>query len=279
MDAASSPATVRLAGLKNWMTTLLVKQGLFAAEAEIAALRMIESELMGRPAGGVRWLPRLLAAMEVGDIDPRAKIVTLTDLPALLVIDGGTGVAQVVLTHALQLAARKAAAAGAAMIVLKNSRPIGDPTACLAAATSLGCVAGIMTTCRRQTDPWQTGPSTVWAWPGSDGPLVTTATVPDQSNCLADALAAGLGGTKPSLAKKRLFADDAEAVCFLSNVSQITDLDRFHQVTGQALESECLAPPAWIFNATQWPESALIPVDATTELRELAKSSKAAAEW
>lgn len=277
METVSSAATVRLSGLKDWMSALLVKQGMFAAEAEIVALRLIESELMGRPAGGVRWLPRLVAAMDVGEIDPRAQRVTIVDLPALLIIDGGTGVGQVTLTHALQHAVKKAEAAGSATVVLRNSRPLGDPTACLAVATSQGCVVGILSTCKRENEPWPIGPSEIWAWPGNDQPLVTGAVAAAHQDFIADALAAGLGGTKSSAMKKRLFSDDAEAVCFLAKVSAITELERFHQVSGRAMER--WTPAAWIFDPQAWPDSVALSADAVGELRELAKNSRIAADW
>lgn len=280
MSETSPSATVHLTGLREWMVKLLVKQGLFAAEAEITALRLIESELIGRSAGGLRWLPRLLSAMDVGDIDPRARLVTIADLPALTVIDGSTGVGQVALTHILQLAMKKAQAAGSAMAVVKNSRPVGDPTACLAAATSAGCVAGIMTTCKRQAEPWPIGPCSVWGWPGPDSPLMTSAASPlTQADLFADVLAAGLGGNKSSAAKKRLFADDAEYVCIVTDISQCTARNHFQQVAQQAIGSDGLTAPAWIFDVMQWPETAAIAADVVAELRELAATSRVVADW
>lgn len=277
-DPAVTP--VKLAALKTWMVKLLVKKGMFAAEAEIVALRLIESELLGRPAGGLRWLPRLLEAMDVGDIDPRARLVTLTDLPALLVIDGSTGAGQVVITRALELAVKKAQAVGSAAVVIKNSRPLGDPTACLAAATSAGCVAGIMTTCKAETEPWPIGPRTVWGWLGEGSPLATMAALaPANADPIADVLASGLGGKKISSRKKRLFADDAEHACWVTDVSKCAPVEQFQAVTRPAIESEAVTAPPWIFDAAQWPESALFAEGVVAELNELAAASRVVADW
>jgi hypothetical protein len=280
MTATSPLVSVQLASLKDWACRLLVKQGMYAADADVVALRLIESELMGRSTGGLRWLPRLLSAMDLGDIDPRAQIVMLTDLPALAVIDGSTGAGQVGLTHAVQLAAKKARAAGSAVVVLRNSRPVGDPTACLAAATSAGCVAGIMTTCKKQTDPWQIGPCTVWSWPGAHTPLITSVEPPAMGGDLfADAIASGLAGTKPSAAKKRLFGDDAEYVCFATDISQCREPSQFHAAASQAAGSQALIAPAWIFERERWPATATVSNETVAELRELGMSARVPAEW
>lgn len=277
MPTDSPTAEVRLVELKRWMIALLVKQGMFAAEAEIVALRLLESELMGRPAGGVRWLPLLLSAMDVGDIDPRARMITLVDQPALLVVDGSTGVGQVTLTQALRHAVNKAASCGAATVILRNSRPVGDPISCLAAATSQGFLAGMMHTCKRQLEPFPIGPGEVWAWPSMNGPLETTAVAPSAEHPLADAIAAGLGGSKSSAMKKKLFRDDAEVVCFLTKISAITEVERFQQVSQQAIN--LFSPPSWIFDDGQWPQTAEFAATAVDELRDLAKTSRTEANW
>lgn len=280
MPAASPSSSVQLASLKDWSCRLLVKQGMYAADAEIVVLRLIEAELLGRSAGGLRWLPRLLSAMDLGDIDPRAQIVTLTDLPALAVMDGSTGAGQVGLTHVVELAAKKAQAIGSAVVILKNSRPVGDPTACLAAATSAGCVAGIMTTCKKQTDPWPIGPCTVWGWPGTDSPLITSAEPPMIGGDLfADVVAVSLAGTKPSAVKKRLFGDDAEYVCFATDIPKCREPAEFHAAASQAAGSQGLIAPAWIFERESWPETAVISNETVAELRELGTSARVAAEW
>lgn len=280
MTATSVNTPVKLAPLKAWACRLLVKQGMYAADADIVALRLIESDLMGRPAGGLLWLPRLLSAMDLGDIDPRAQTVTQTDLSALAMMDGSTGVGQVALLRALQLAVKKAHTAGSAVVIVKNSRPVGDPTSCLAAATSAGCVAGIMTTCKRQTEPIPIGPCTVWGWPGADTPLVTSAEPPAMgADLFADVLAAGLAGEKLSSAKKKLFADDAEHIALVIDPTKCTDREQFQAVINQAPGANVLSAPAWMFDAAKWPETAAMSEHVVAELRELAKTARVAAEW
>lgn len=278
MDAASS-TPVRLAKLKDWMIALLVKQGMFAAEAEIVALRLIASELMERPAGGVRWLPRLLSAMDVGDIDPRARPVTQIDLPNLTVIDGGTGVGQSTLHHALGLAIRKIQYTGSTVVAIRNSRPVGDPTACLYTATNAGYLAGIMMSCKKEAEPWPIGPCSVWGYDCWEG-LITSPAVPAQlADPLADVIAGGFVGTKTSRRKKKLFADDAEYFCFVTDVSQCGNACGIDLALADIVEDS--PPPAASRNLSDsfWPETAQFSFIAVSELRDLAKTSKLAANW
>ena len=231
----TATVSVRLAPLREWAIRLLVKRGMYSADAELASQRLMEAELLGRSAGGLRWLPRLLEAMDLGDIDPRAQLVSLDESPALSAFDGSTGVGQVAVTRALEHGVKSAQAVGSAIVIVKNSRPLGDPTACLIAATSAGYLAGIMTACKPETEPWPIGPCTAWAWPGDDSPLVATATPPVMTaDIAAEVLPTALGGTKPVSTKKRLFADDAEHVCFVIDISKGGNRGQFDVVANQA---------------------------------------------
>lgn len=265
---------VRLKPLLEWSNAVLVKQGMYAADAEIVSRRLIEAELLGITSGSLYWLPRIVAAMDVGDIDPRAEIVTVTDLPALAVLDGSTGVGQVAITKALLLGVEKAKAVGSATIVAKNSRPLGDPTACLAVATLAGCVAGIMTACKAQTEPWPISSCSAWGWPGADGGLVASKL---QNSDLFGTLPTALGGTKPAAVKKKLFRDDAEHVCVVIDPAKCRPIAEFHSVATSAVDAN--ARPAWVFDVAQWPATAEFSDLVVEELREAAKSMRIKNEW
>lgn len=265
---------VRLKPILEWSNAVLVKQGMYAADAEIVSRRLIEAELLECTAGGLRWLPRIVAAMDVGDIDPRAQIVTVSDLPALAVLDGSTGVGQVAITKALELGVEKAKAVGSATIVVKNSRPLGDPTACLAVATSAGCVAGIMMACKPQIEPWPIGSCSAWGWPGADGSLVASEL---QNSDLFGTLPTVLGGTKPAAVKKKLFRDDAEHLCTVIDPSKCRPMAEFHSIVASAVDAS--ARPAWMFDVAQWPATAEVSDVVAEELREAAKSMRIKDEW
>ena len=123
---SSSIVRVDCARLTQLVLKLLQRKGMFAAEAEIVANRMLEADLCGQFAEGVGSLPQYLDAMDLGDIDPRARIITLSETPAVTLLDGSTGIGHVAATRAMMLAIDKARAMGTGTVVIKNSRLCGD---------------------------------------------------------------------------------------------------------------------------------------------------------
>ncbi|MDG2389323.1 MAG: Ldh family oxidoreductase [Planctomycetaceae bacterium] len=111
--------------LEAFVKSLLVKNRMFAADAEIAAKRMIEADLRGIVSHGSRALVRYLPAMEMADIDPRAQMLTEIETPAVAVLNGSQGIGHVTATKAMQLAIEKAKAVGTGTVVVKNSHHYG----------------------------------------------------------------------------------------------------------------------------------------------------------
>lgn len=122
----SSIVRVDRANLTQLLLKLLQRKGMFASEAEIVVSRLIEADRCGQFADGVGSLPQYLDAMDLGDIDPRARIITLNDTPAAALLDGSTGIGHVAATRAMLLAIEKARAVGTGTVVVRNSRLCGD---------------------------------------------------------------------------------------------------------------------------------------------------------
>lgn len=126
MTSSNSAIQVDRATLQQLIVKLLQRKGMFVAEAEIVAERMIDADDHGRPHDGAGSLPEILDAMDLGDIDPRARVITISETPAIAVLDGSTGVGHVATTKAMLLAVEKAAAVGTGTVIIRNSRPCGD---------------------------------------------------------------------------------------------------------------------------------------------------------
>lgn len=141
---SSSIVRVDLANLMQLILKLLQRKGMFAAEAEIVASRMIEADQCGQFAEGVGSLPQYLDAMDLGDIDPRARIITLGEAPALTLLDGSTGIGHVAATRAMLLAIEKARVVGTGTVVVRNSRLCGDAGGIARLATEAGMI-GVVT--------------------------------------------------------------------------------------------------------------------------------------
>ncbi|MCH2465650.1 MAG: Ldh family oxidoreductase, partial [Gemmatimonadetes bacterium] len=77
--------------------------------------------LRGIQSHGSRALPRYFEAMDRGEIDPRAQIITERETPAMTVLNGGAGLGHVAATKAMQLAIQKAKEVGTGTVAVKRT--------------------------------------------------------------------------------------------------------------------------------------------------------------
>src|SRR5258705_13008533 len=82
--------------------------------------------------------------MDLGDIDPRARTITLHDTPAAALLDGSTGIGHVAATRAMLLVMEKARAVGTGTVVVRNSRLCGDAGGIARLAAEAGLI-GLVT--------------------------------------------------------------------------------------------------------------------------------------
>lgn len=136
---------VPAAGLKELLTKLLVKKGMFAAEAQVAAARLVEADLRGIQSHGCRMVPRYLKAMDEGNIDPRGQVLKLTVTPAMAVLDGGRALGHVASTKAMQMAIEMARTVGTGTVAVKNSQHFGAASVYALMAVQAGMI-GFCTT-------------------------------------------------------------------------------------------------------------------------------------
>lgn len=211
-NSANTDATaitrVDRASLTSLILKLLQRKGMFAAEAEIVATRLIEADLCGLSAEGVGSLPQFLDAMDLGDIDPRARLITLRDTPGTALLDGSTGMGHVATTRAMLLAIEKARAVGTGTVVIKNSRLCGDVGVIARLAADAGLI-GFVTNSFAESVSHDAGDHALaWGLPTPDGsaPLV----IRDRSLKFGEApalaiglLAAGLAGAEPMSRKRK----------------------------------------------------------------------------
>jgi LDH2 family malate/lactate/ureidoglycolate dehydrogenase len=127
-DIPSDPnqeVVVPAAALRELLIKLYVRQGMYQAEAEIAADRQIEADLRGIHSHGSRATPRYLQAMDQGNIDPRGSILVVRQTPAVAVLDGGRAMGHVAATKAMQKAIELAKQAGTGTVAVRNSQHYG----------------------------------------------------------------------------------------------------------------------------------------------------------
>lgn len=169
--------TVPAEGLTDLLRQMLVKKGMFAAEAKVGAQRMVEADLRGIHSHGSRAIARYLADIDHGGIDPRATILTEVDTPAVAVLNGGAGLGHVAATRGMQLAIRKAKDVGTGTVAVRHSQHFGAA----GVYAMLAAEAGMISFCTTSTGPatvaafGSTVPATAnnaqaWGVPSRQGP-------------------------------------------------------------------------------------------------------------
>ncbi len=219
--------------LQTWVMKVLQKKGLFAADAEFVWKRLAEAESRGRPAGGLRAFADLMNAIDAGDVDPRARTLTVHETPATAVINGSTGLGQVGASRGMHLAVQKAQAVGIGLVIVEHSQPLADVAVIAEAAVAEGCIGWCATNAGKATqsltaeaNPFLNTQPQAWSLPVRGTSVVTgwtggwqqPADLPQTllgPSLVALALTAGLTGSKWPHAKKRQnpFGGGAEHLC------------------------------------------------------------------
>lgn len=242
MSAIDPPAEFETAALEAWLRKVLQKFGMFAVDATAVVERLLESESRGR--AGLATISDLVAAFDMGDIDPRARTLTTLDLPSFAALDGSTGVGEVAATKAMLLAIEKARQTGLAMVTVQNSQPCADVATLAELASAAGCL-GFCTSNSGKARwpatadvPWLAAHPQAWSFPGEPGVCWTatrTLTADDFPADLApmhgiwhgitsQALTAGLtGGRVPAQKKKASpYGSGAEHTCLVVDLAVIS---------------------------------------------------------
>lgn len=212
MDSSDpNPATLvhvdRLV-LQQLAVKLLQRKGMFAAEAQIVADRMIEADLEQRSSEGIGTLTEYLDAMDLGDIDPRARIITISETPAIALLDGSTGMGHVATTKAMELAVQKASTVGTGTVVIKNCRPCGDLGGIVRQAAVRGLIGLVASSFDTGSSDAAGELTLAWAIPGPEGraPLIQRGNDQPLNGALPllfNILSAGMAGADPAPRKRK----------------------------------------------------------------------------
>jgi L-2-hydroxycarboxylate dehydrogenase (NAD+) len=104
---------------------LLEGRGVPLSHAKQQALILVEAELKGHPSHGLQRLPRILARIERGLIDPMTMGLSYWRSGAVLEVDGNKGLGPVVALAALDKMRSEATAAGITLAAIHNSNHLG----------------------------------------------------------------------------------------------------------------------------------------------------------
>lgn len=256
------------ATLQPLIVKLLQRKGMFVAEAEIVADRMLDADEQGIPAAGVATLSEFLEAMDLGDIDPRARLIVIRESATSALLDGSTGMGHVAVTRAMVQAVEKAEAGGIGSVVVRNSRHCGDLGVIARQAAGRGLI-GVAFASGTNGSPDNT---VAWAIPGTGGLAAAVHRGPVRGTPLeplVNVLTAGLASAEPPPRK--------------SKAARFANAVEYHLLTLNPQAFEC-GESLNRWQATQMAASEtavqiLLPQEVAAQLAALAARIKFALPW
>ena len=94
-------------------------------DAAWVATLLVRANLRGHDSHGVIRVPGYVAAIEKGDVNPRAKIAVDAESPVIARLDGDQGFGQVVAKRGITMAIEKAKAQGLGAVTLRRTNHVG----------------------------------------------------------------------------------------------------------------------------------------------------------
>lgn len=104
---------------------MLVKKSMFQFDASVAVKRMIEADLFGIPSHGCIRFCEYLDAMDLGDVDPRGRVLVMNENDVMTVMDGSRAIGHVAATKGVESAIAKAKSCGVGVAAVSNSQTLG----------------------------------------------------------------------------------------------------------------------------------------------------------
>lgn len=111
--------------LREFAARALRAAGLDEDGARSVADLVVEADERGSDTHGIIRLPRYVARLRAGGINPRPNIRIVSERPAAALIDGDNGMGHLVMRHAAHVAIEKARATGAAWVGARMSNHAG----------------------------------------------------------------------------------------------------------------------------------------------------------
>ena len=256
---------IPLATLRELIIKLLVARSVFEFDAETVAQRILEADQFGYSASGIASLPATLDSLAAGDVDPRARVLTAQETPAMAVLDGSRALGPVALTKAVQIGTKKAGEIGTATIAVCNSQAIGTPSLYTRLAVAEGFIAFCTTSTGGATvppcgcrEPGTADHPFSWAVPTKHGPVVTDGTTCDLMGAdplggmtgfgmsfALSVLAGPLSAGRMPLHKTRgAAADGSQHFLYVIDPRQFADMTRFEREVGLTVQELKALPPA-----------------------------------
>ena len=116
---------IAAAPLRDLVQTIFERAGSDAAEARAVADHLIEANLMGHDSHGAIRVAPYIELLRSGKWAANRHAEIVTDAGAVVVVDGGEGLGQVIAKEAIELGIERARAHGVAVVGVRNSGHMG----------------------------------------------------------------------------------------------------------------------------------------------------------
>lgn len=145
---------VRAEDLRDFAAAVLCAEGVPAPDAALLADTLVTAELWGHASHGMLRLPWYVARLRTGAMTPATTVDTVSDRGAVVVLDGGHGIGQVVALRAADLGVQRARRHGVAAVAVRNSGHFGTAAYFTRRVAEAGCVAILATNASPAMAPW-----------------------------------------------------------------------------------------------------------------------------
>ncbi len=150
----ASAQRIRPEALLSFTAAVLRAEGVPQPDAHLLADTLVTAELWGHPSHGMLRLPWYVARLRSGAMERVTRIEPVRDTGALVVLDGGNGIGQVITDHAVSLGIDRAREYGVSAIGVRNSGHFGTAAYFTRKAADQGCVALLCTNASPAMAPW-----------------------------------------------------------------------------------------------------------------------------
>jgi L-2-hydroxycarboxylate dehydrogenase (NAD+) len=111
--------------LKDFVAAVLFSYNVPEEHSRIVADVLVTADLMGIESHGVQRLKRYTVGLQVGSVNPKARITVVRESASTALIDGNAGLGQVVAHNAMEIAVKKAGEVGVSVVGVRNSHHFG----------------------------------------------------------------------------------------------------------------------------------------------------------
>jgi len=111
--------------LRSFVADVLAAYGVPEEDSRIVADVLVTADLMGIESHGVQRLRRYTVGIQVGSVNPKAKPSVVRESASTVLVDGNSGLGQVVAYNAMEIAIKKAAEVGVSVVGVRNSHHFG----------------------------------------------------------------------------------------------------------------------------------------------------------